>query len=196
MAYKKRKKLNAFGMSSPVRHVRLYHWMLNSPAWQALSPGARSLLIEVWARHNGQNNGEISFSVREAAKNLRVSKDTAAKWFHELEEKGFLKARRRGSFHWKGSKATTWEVTAERCADQPAGKDFMRWKPITEIQNAVLLRGTSGPTERDHGANSNPAKAPHGPTERDHNATLGPGTGPTERDTYSLPRRGGYGGAR
>ncbi len=196
MTYKKRKKLNAFGMSSPVRHVRLYHWMLNSPAWQALSLGARSLLIEVWARHNGQNNGEISFSVREAAIKLRVSKDTAAKWFHELVAKGFLKVRRQGSFRWKGGKATTWEVTAERCDERAASKDFMRWKPTAKIQNAVLLRGTSGPTERDHGANSDPEKVPYGPTERDQYATLGPGTGPTERDTYSLPRRGGYGGAR
>ena len=136
-------------MSSPVRHVRLYHVMLNCPAWQSLSPGARSLLIEVWARHNGQNNGEISFSVREAAIKLRVSKDTAAKWFHELVAKGFLKVRRQGSFRWKGGKATTWEVTAERCDERAASKDFMRWKPTAKIQNAVLLRGTSGPTERD-----------------------------------------------
>jgi hypothetical protein len=87
----KRKKLNAFGMSGPGRHVRLYHWLLESPAWKSLEPGPRALLIEVLQRLNGQNNGYVSLSVREAAERLHVNKDTAAKWFIELEEKGFLR---------------------------------------------------------------------------------------------------------
>ena len=91
-------KLRDFGMGSKDRFVMLDHWLLESEAWRALSPGASRLLIEVWARHNGQNNGHISYSVREAAELLGVSKDTASKWFHELEAKGFLKARQRGAF--------------------------------------------------------------------------------------------------
>ena len=75
------------------RFIKLPHWLLNSPAYQSLALGPRALLIEVWLRHNGQNNGDISFSVREAARRLKCSKDTASKWFRELEDKGFLVAR-------------------------------------------------------------------------------------------------------
>jgi hypothetical protein len=49
------------------RFIRLPHYMLKSPAWKLLSPNAKALLLEVWARHNGVNNGEISYAVREAA---------------------------------------------------------------------------------------------------------------------------------
>ena len=153
----RRKKLAAFGMSSKDRFVMLDYWLLESDAWRALSHGARSLYIEVRQRYNGQNNGRISFSVREAAKKLRVGKDTAAKWFRELEEKGFLRARQRGSFSYKKRHATEWLVTAEPYNGERATKDFMRWKP--EKQNPVLLRGTDGPNQRDRGA-QNPPKIP------------------------------------
>ena len=185
-----RKKLNAFGMSGVVRHVRLYHWMLNRPAWRALSPGASRLLIEVWARHNGQNNGQISYSAREAAKALSISKNTATKWFSELEDKGFLKARQRGSFNWKGGKATTWELTMERCGDQPPTKGFMHWQPGGKKQNPAPLRGTDGPNQRDRDAQTNPQNTPHGPTERDREPGKPPSDGPTEGDTYNIPCRG------
>ena len=96
MASKKRNRagrVNATGRTnSEARHIRLYHWLLKSPAWHSISPLARSLLIEVWRRYNGQNNGEISYSVREAAKALHVGKDTANRAFHELEDREFLKA--------------------------------------------------------------------------------------------------------
>ena len=49
------------------RFVALRHWMLKSPAWRSLSPVERSLYVELAARYNGQNNGRIHYSVRDAA---------------------------------------------------------------------------------------------------------------------------------
>ena len=132
-------KINTKGRNTgESRHVRLYHSMLKSPAWKYLSPVAFKLLVAVWSRYNGINNGKISFSVREGGDELNISKNTAHKAFKELEEKGFLKARRRGSFDWKVSMsgkgkghATLWEITALPFGDQGnqlASKEFMRWR--------------------------------------------------------------------
>ena len=157
---RKGKKLNAFGMSSKNRFVMLDFWLLESEAWRALSPGARCLYIEVRQRFNGMNNRYISFSVREAAEKLHADKDTVAKWFKELAEKGFLKPRKPGSFDFKKRHATEWIITAEPYNGERATKDFMRWKPGDKKQNTVPLRGTDGPTERDRGAQTKPWKYP------------------------------------
>jgi hypothetical protein len=169
------------------RFIKLPHWLLNNPAYQSLSLGARSLLIEVWRRHNGINNGEISYSVREAAKSLRCSKNTAANWFQELQKKGFLKPRQPGSFSYKKRHATEWEITAEPYRGKPASKDFMRWKPADEIQNTVPVRGTDGPTQRDRAMHDGAKNTHHGPNQKDRHPPNGPPHGPTERDTSNIP---------
>ena len=120
-------RVNATGRSTNVpRFVMLHHYVIDSPAYRSLSCTARSLLIEVWRRYNGSNNGHISFSSREAAERTGVSKNTAAKALRELEDRGFLKARQRGSFHLKIRHATEWTLTGEDLNGQPATKDFMR----------------------------------------------------------------------
>ena len=127
---RRRRRLNAFGMSGAKRHVRLHHWMLDSPAWNSLSLPARCLLIEIWKRYNGQNNGQISFSHREVAEKLGVGRNQPVKRFRELEEKGFIKANQRGHFNVKGGKATTWRLTAVSCGAKEPTKEFMRWGKI------------------------------------------------------------------
>ena len=49
------------------RWVGLPHWMMKSAAYQSLPGDAIKLLLAVWQRHNGLNNGEITFACREAA---------------------------------------------------------------------------------------------------------------------------------
>ena len=129
MARKRRSgRVNATGRSTNVpRFVMLHHSVIDSPAYRSLSCTARSLLIEVWRRHNGYNNGQIAFSSREAAERAGVCKNTASKAFRELEDRGFLKARQRGSFRLKIRHATEWTLTGESFNGQPATKDFMRW---------------------------------------------------------------------
>ena len=144
-------KPDATGRSTgETRHVRLYHFMLRSPAWRHLSPVARALLIEVWERHDGENNGDIALSCRQASEALGVGKNTPTRLFRELEEKGFLRATARGAFSRKTKSATTWRLTAEPCNGEPATKEFMSWRPL-EIQNTVPLSGTDSPSQRDRG---------------------------------------------
>ena len=151
MTLKKRRKLNAFGMASDRKHIRIHRWLMDSPAWRSLSLGARCLLLEVWNRHNGANNGKISLSVREAMELLGCGRNTPTKWFKELQEKGFLVATRRGSFNLKSKHATEWRLTMEKCDETPPTREFKNWEPTKKknIHSAVTLRVTDGHSERD-----------------------------------------------
>ena len=116
--------------SKALRHVRLYHWMLRSEAWQSLGALARALYVELSSRHYGANNGDIIFSVRQAAKALHVSKDTAARGLEELQARGFIAVRRKGGFNLKEQKgqATEWRLTEVAYGTAVDGtKEFMRW---------------------------------------------------------------------
>ena len=80
-------------------------------------------------RFNGRNNGEIAFSVRQAARQIHTAKDTASKAFRELVAKGFIKINKPGSFDWKLRHATTWILTEHPLGDDLPTKDFMKWRP-------------------------------------------------------------------
>lgn len=115
-----------------VRYVKLNHWMLNTVAWRSLRPASRVLYIELAKLYNGSNNGDLWLSVRDAGKLIRVNKDTAASCFRELEDKGFIKRNRCGSFIWKLKQATTWILTEFDFQEDSATKDFTRWRPEKE----------------------------------------------------------------
>lgn len=111
------------------RFLKLDLWFLNTAAWQSLAPAPRAVYVELAQRYNGQNNGEISMSVREVAALVHIAKDTATKALHELEEKGFIRRAVCGSFNWKLRHATTWILTAYPVGETSATKEFARWSP-------------------------------------------------------------------
>jgi hypothetical protein len=98
-------------------------------------------------RYNGQNNGQISLSVRQAASEIGCCLNHAADLLHELEEAGFIAATQRGAFSWKKRHATTWRLTWIGMRDSNAlsgiaepTKDFMRVRK----QSAGAPGGTNG----------------------------------------------------
>jgi hypothetical protein len=125
----------------PMRYVMLFHWMLNSEAWKDLSANARVIYLEISKRYNGSNNGFIHYSVREAARDVKIGHATAKRAFDQLIEHGFIVAEQRGDFHWKiditGERrrpATEWRLTcydndrATEFAEKLATKEFMKWQ--------------------------------------------------------------------
>ena len=142
MAWKKRirkKQGSDFGI-----HVRLYRWMMKTPAWQSLSVGPRSLLVELYNLYDGSNNGQLFLSIREAAKRLHVSPNTVSPWFDMLVEKGFIKVAQRGAFSLKSRHATSWTLTEFPVEDDLPSKEFARWRPADEIQTPVSKSDTDG----------------------------------------------------
>ena len=115
------------------RFVRHPHWLMNSPAWKSLSPTARCVEMELKKLYNGRNNGDIYLSVREAAKRVGVSPNTAQKALYELVDRGFIIPKQKGSFGWKKGVATSWILTEEKYNDALPTKNFMRWEPTPSI---------------------------------------------------------------
>ena len=123
------------------RFIQLPHYMLKSAAWRSLPGEAIKLLIEVWRRHNGVNNGEISFACSEAPNTVGFSKATAARMFKILVDRGFLAVVRKAQF--KSPWARSWRLTAERWRDRPATKEYMQWRPPKNDSRVSSMRLTS-----------------------------------------------------
>ena len=68
-------------------------------------------------RYNGSNNGNIVMSYREAQELLGCSNKPIPGAFRELQDRGFIKPNKKGSFSWKmrfdgTGRATTWILTS------------------------------------------------------------------------------------
>jgi hypothetical protein len=119
--------------------------MLASPAYRSLSCYARTLLIELHRLYNGDNNGDLYMSVREAAKRIGTSTGTALKALRDLQDRGFIRPRQLGAFSYKFRHATTWVLTEFTFAGQLPEKAFMSWRAPRK-QNTVSPRATVGIT--------------------------------------------------
>jgi hypothetical protein len=138
------RKLRKLRKARPAdRHVRLYRWELESPAYRSLSLYARCLLVELKALYNGTNNGELYLSVRRAAERLNTGTHQAMAAFRQLEDRGFIKPRQRGSFQWKQRHATSWLLSEydDDMTGHEATKDFMKWRPDGAPKNKTRLPG-------------------------------------------------------
>jgi hypothetical protein len=137
-------RANAKGRTASVPFICLHRGITGSAAWRSLSCEAKALLLAVWARHNGSNNGKVGFSQREARDELHIGSRKVAAAFAELQERGFLIAKTKGSFSWKhgagAGKSTEWEITAEPCDALPAKATYKAW----QIQNAAPKVGAAG----------------------------------------------------
>lgn len=112
------------------RHIRLYHSIMSSEAWVHLTGNSIKVLLALVARDDGTRNGDISFSVREAAETANMSPHTAKRCLIELQDKGFIVCTEKGAFSRKVSHASLWRYT---WAAWPEGKmgptrDFEKWK--------------------------------------------------------------------
>jgi hypothetical protein len=137
-----------------LRFVQLHHWVLNTQSWKDLNVIERCLYIELLKRYNGQNNGEIGYSARLAAQDLKIGKDAAAKGLRGLQAHGFIVVEKRGAFHCKVRHASEYRLTAYESNiatnynDRLATKEFTRWP---EIQIAVPAARPTGSVNRPNG---------------------------------------------
>ena len=78
--------------------------LLNPPAYRALSTVARALLVELTMLDNGENNGSLYLSIRDAAGRLGMADLSAVRSaFDELQELGFTEMTETASFHVKAA---------------------------------------------------------------------------------------------
>ena len=72
--------------------VPLVKGTTNTPAWRALSHGARSLYAALKSRYNTKLQNTVYLSIRTAQKELGSfsRRDNVGRWFHELQYYGFI----------------------------------------------------------------------------------------------------------
>ena len=94
-------KMNHKGRSKSDNIVIVSRFDMRTEAYTHLSVHGRAALLELLYRFNGANNGEIQISVRQLGKALNCGKNKAGDVFLELQDKGWIKYNKKGSFDWK-----------------------------------------------------------------------------------------------
>ncbi len=192
--------------------TRTYEWEYRSEAYRSLNAFARCLLHEFKRKYNGQNNGGISMSFREAVELVGHSNKPIPLAFAQLIDRGFVKVTEKGAFDRKMRtggflKASTWTLTEYaidepvRVADVPS-KDFMRWRRPADLD--AHDRALVAPKKKRRDAQSvrpvrpertvssetvRPERTSGTPRAYDEPQKLG-GDGTPRAYTYSLPDKG------
>lgn len=140
-----------------LRHVRLYHYLMQTAAWKSLKALERAIYIEIAARYagDGSNNGTIGYSIREAASTFKVGKSSAARALETLQDRGFIVARKKGAFSLKSRHSTEWRLTEFGCDLTGAlpTKEFARWSPENQkpVPSQTLIVPQTGPADTSSG---------------------------------------------
>ncbi len=128
MPKRRKRKMNAKGRNEGGgQYLPIFYRMARTQAFRSLTGTTLKVWIELRTRFNGHNNGRVSLSLREAAALLGMSQTTAQRALIELEEKGFIKRRTRGS--WYGRKAAEFILTDQAYNGHLATKDWELWRP-------------------------------------------------------------------
>jgi hypothetical protein len=103
---------------------------MKTPAWRALSHGARSLYVALKCRYNHKdhNNGRMFLSQRDAAAELDSHHNEIGRWYRELQHYGFIVMETAAivGVTSKGQ-APRWRLTELGCKGNPPTRDFARW---------------------------------------------------------------------
>jgi hypothetical protein len=110
--------------------VPLIKSTLKTPAWRAMSHGARSLYVALKVRYNTRLQNSVYMSARHGAEELGSSKDYVARWHHELQHYGFIRVIE-GKEARLGSDGEGMAAHVRRPEHSYAGqaptRDFERW---------------------------------------------------------------------
>lgn len=168
----------------------MLHEVIDSPAFLALTPLAQCLYWQLNRRagYKGARNGDVFYSVREAAQRFRVSKDTASAAFYMLQARGFIRPTQIGSLGIEGEgRATTWCLTEWPTQNgHAATREFLSWTPGHDFpvkkgrspwpatQKPVLPRRTACPSQSDEASRTTTRKGSACPSLSDDGAVLEP----------------------
>jgi hypothetical protein len=140
----------------PGPFVPLIKTTMATPAWRAMSYGARLVYAEMRGkmRNDAKNNGMFYLSYRDAADALGTkSTRSIVRWIAELEHFGFAFKTRGGFLGGNGRGiAASYRLTEYRYGTNPPTRDFEKWdgkpffymgrRPSRKKQNPVSLGDT------------------------------------------------------
>jgi hypothetical protein len=146
--------------------VMIYEDMTKSAAWKSLDGNAQALYMHIAARYNSKNNGKISFSSREAAPAINVSKATAARAFNNLIRRMLIEVAKHSGFNLKSGqgRAAEYRLTEHPCnvTGQPATYKFKKWRRAKNGAKGFFpgpTRRTDRSHQKDRGTPGDPDRA-------------------------------------
>jgi hypothetical protein len=108
--------------------VPLYKETMKTPAWQALSNGARMLYVMLKWNYNTKLQNHVFLSTRDAALKLGSNRSYVRRWFSELQYYGFIVMIRPGGLGVEGhGKSPHYRLTEEWYLGKPPTRDFLNW---------------------------------------------------------------------
>lgn len=133
------------------RHVQLSEALQSTEAWADLKPGPRALYIALKRRYNGQNNGRIMLSHREAAIALNVNRNTIGGYYQDLIDHGFVRITEGYHLGPNGIGQTAkLALTELHTVDgKPATHDFRAWKKPNEKKDPRHKNRQGRPEKQD-----------------------------------------------
>lgn len=117
--------------------VRLFYYLMDSPAWLNLMPTDRAVFLQIMRRYHGANNGQIAVSIDTLAQECNVRPNTASEAVKRLIAAGFVEKAQEAAFSRKDRKATEYRLTCFRCDRTGAApaNSFRSKLPLGEGQN-------------------------------------------------------------
>jgi len=103
---------------------------MGTPAWRAMSHGARSLYTALRARYNTKLQNAVYLAGRAAVQELgrHSHRDYVRRWFRELEYYGFIRMVSLPHHGLNGhGRAAHYRLTEEPYLDRPPTRDFLNW---------------------------------------------------------------------
>jgi hypothetical protein len=113
--------------------VPLVKETMKTPAWRAMSHGARSLYVRLKTRYNTKLQNSVYLSTRAAMAELGSHSrlENIRRWFRELEYYGFIVLVRPGALGVEGrGKAPVWRLTEHWHLGQPPTRNFHVWDGV------------------------------------------------------------------
>jgi hypothetical protein len=108
--------------------VPLIKETMKTPAWIAMSLGAKMLYVHLKWRYNTNLQNHVYLSTRMAAQEIGSDKHQIRRWFRELQYYGFTVMVRPGGIGVEGrGKAPHWRLTEEWYLGKPPTRDFLLW---------------------------------------------------------------------
>jgi hypothetical protein len=103
---------------------------MNTPAWRAMSHGARSLYLSLRGRYNSKLQNAVYLAGRAATKELgsHSHRDYVRRWFRELEYYGFIRMVSLAHHGLNGhGRAPHYRLTEEWYLGKIPTRDFLNW---------------------------------------------------------------------
>ena len=96
------------------RFCKLKHAVMDTAEFRGLSAGATRLLLLLFRRYDGFNNGQIVCSKRDAMRWCHCGDPAALAYFRELEAVGLISQTKKGEFRCFGHRGSYCTVSTWR----------------------------------------------------------------------------------